>query len=404
MGTGLAEVVQDFRLAFDAVRAQERSALEGAEKLRADGHLAEAQHRLESFVSAQPYSADAWAALGEVVLDCGEVGHALDAATRALSCDADAATAHALFGRLMREAPGSGAQSVYLSRMRGRSDASDGATSGHALVAAGDLSGAIAAYRRSAETRPSERLLRNLADVHALAGAPAESALWRGFAFYHAGEYAAAAESLRTAVDAGVGTANTYLALGDARARADQWAEAREALRQGARRYPHSVALSLRLAAALHAGGENTAARRELRRAVRQHPRSLTVRQSFELLVPAFYERASQIQTWRRRYRDGLARVAARTRLDTPAHREDAVSAVGAATAFYLGYRGGNVRAAQATRGRWAVRVMNAACPEWARRPVGAPWPHRPGPRGVCLRALRAAYGGVALFRLAASR
>lgn len=103
-------------------------------------------------------------------------------------------------------------------------------------------------------------------------------------------------------------------------------------------------------------------------RAALLFPEELMFRVREALLLPILYDTQAHVDYCRRRFTAGLERIAGEVRLETPAERRQALSAIGRSSNKYLPYQGQDDRELQVVYGSWVQRIMEANYPQWSQR------------------------------------
>jgi protein O-GlcNAc transferase len=112
------------------------------------------------------------------------------------------------------------------------------------------------------------------------------------------------------------------------------------------------------------------------RESARAFPDDVLSRMKEALLLPVLYRSTDEIDQYRKRFAEGLSRLAGEIRLDTEDRRREAVGALGRHVNVLLGYQGRDDRDLQIQYGELASRIMRAAYPRWSRQlpmPVAVP-------------------------------
>ncbi len=105
---------------------------------------------------------------------------------------------------------------------------------------------------------------------------------------------------------------------------------------------------------------------------MRALPWDLSLQFRNAILLPVIYEDDPEIESFRRRFADGLGRVSRQFPLDRPEAAQRALQAIQSENAFYLSYQGRNDRELLSQYGEFIHRVMAANYPQWT-RPVSMP-------------------------------
>jgi protein O-GlcNAc transferase len=103
------------------------------------------------------------------------------------------------------------------------------------------------------------------------------------------------------------------------------------------------------------------------RRAATLFPDELIFPLREALILPILYDTQQQVEYYRHRFTEGLQTIIRQVRLDTPAERQRALSAIGRSSNKYLSYQGQDDCALQKMYGSWVQRIMEANYPQFAK-------------------------------------
>ncbi|MDY6782979.1 MAG: glycosyl transferase family 1 [Cyanobacteriota bacterium] len=95
-------------------------------------------------------------------------------------------------------------------------------------------------------------------------------------------------------------------------------------------------------------------------------PQDYTFRIFKYLLVPAIYERGSQIEVYRKRFAEGLDQLIEETSLETAEERENVLTGMSKLTNFYISYQAQNDVKLQKKYGGFLSRVVREKYPQWS--------------------------------------
>ena len=140
--------------------------------------------------------------------------------------------------------------------------------------------------------------------------------------------------------------------------------ETLEILRQGIARCAPSESLHEYYIERLEKCNRTEAAIEAARQAATLFPDQVIFRLREALTLPILYDTQQQIDSYRRRFAEGLQRIIREVPLETPGQRESALSAIGRSSNKYLPYQGQNDRDLQVMYGGWVQRVMEANYPQ----------------------------------------
>ncbi len=140
--------------------------------------------------------------------------------------------------------------------------------------------------------------------------------------------------------------------------------EAIRVLRKGTRACAPDIRMYREYVRLLEVSNRTPEAIAAAREATQRMPERFEMRLKAELLLPVLYESPEELEYYRRRYTDGLSRLSAELKLDTPEQRSQAMSGIGKYLSFYLAYQGRNDRDLQIKYGALVHRIMSANFPE----------------------------------------
>ena len=163
-----------------------------------------------------------------------------------------------------------------------------------------------------------------------------------------------------------------YIALAKCHWRLRQSEEAIAVLRQGLDQCAPSTRLHEKYIKRLEVCNRTEEAIDAAQDAIRMFPDDVLLKLREATLLPALYDTPSQLEHYRNRFGERLGRLSEELRLDAPAARQNALTAIGKDVFKYLGFQGRNDRELQVLYGGLVHRIMAANYPSWV-QPLAMP-------------------------------
>jgi predicted O-linked N-acetylglucosamine transferase (SPINDLY family) len=137
--------------------------------------------------------------------------------------------------------------------------------------------------------------------------------------------------------------------------------------RQALNTDPDNPVMLYNLGMTCQSRGEFESSKYYFKQALKFAPDLIPARWQYELLLPILYNDLRGIAFYRQRFEKGLDYLIQNTGLNTPDQCRQAMTGIGGKTNFYLPYQGKNDVDLQQKYGTFAVKIMSANYPQWAR-------------------------------------
>ncbi|MBD2484632.1 tetratricopeptide repeat protein [Planktothrix sp. FACHB-1365] len=373
------------------------------------GYLQEAEAKYQQLLELDENCAEGWDGLSRIYFDLAQYDAALDALDCCLRLDGTQGYHYYRLG-LIWEKLGNITEAIiaYQTGIELDADASDGCLKlGDIWAELGELESAELFYQKAIERQPYEVTgylkLGNLflgknQDLDAIAiyqtglnlyphdsdllyqmglvltvHQNTESAhLYFGLAAESQHRYETAIQFYQTVLQNSGGKVEIYLKLGTCYQRLEQWQKAVNIYEQGLQQFPDEMELYLALISAWQNLGETQNALQIAQQAIVRFPHQISVKLAKQSLLPILYNQFEEVEAYRQLFTQELTSLIAETDLEKLEVRQQALTAIGRGTHFYLQYQGYDDLELQQQYGKWVYRVMKANYPEWV-NPLSLP-------------------------------
>jgi len=159
----------------------------------------------------------------------------------------------------------------------------------------------------------------------------------------------------------------SHIGLGSAFLALDRIDEAYACYRQALKMDSNNPVTLFNLGVTCQSRGEYAKSRDYFEQALALAPDLTSARWHCLLLLPVLYDNAEEINSSRQQFENGLENLIRTTELKTPEQCRQAMAGISGKTNFYLAYQGRNDVKLQKKFGNFAVKIMSANYPHWAR-------------------------------------
>ncbi|VXD12820.1 TPR repeat protein [Planktothrix serta PCC 8927] len=191
--------------------------------------------------------------------------------------------------------------------------------------------------------------------------------LYLGLAAESQHQYQTAIQFYHNILQTPLETVEIYLKLGNCYQALDQGKEAVNIYQQGLNSFPNQVELYLALISVWQSLGETQKSWQIAEQAIARFPDQIAVKFAKQRLLPILYENSEEIARYRQHFTEELTQLIAETDLENLEVKQQALTAIGSETPFYLQYQGDDDLELQKQYGEFVHRIMKANYPEWTK-------------------------------------
>jgi len=308
--------------------------------------------------------------LGLVWEKLGNITEAIPAYQRAIDLDAEGVDGCLKLGELLAKlAEFQSAQFYYQQAIDRQPNTVTGYLKlGNIFLGQNRAEDAIAIYEKALNIHPNNSaLLYQMALAFRVNQNSEMADLYFGLAAEAQYQYETAIQFYHNILQTQLPTVEIYLRLGNCYQSLDQWFEAIQVYQIALRVFPNQVEFDLALISAWQSLGDTRIALQISELAVDRFPNQISVRFAKQSLLPILYDYSQEIAEYRQHFTEELVKLIEQTDLDNSEVKQQALTAIGTKTHFYLQYQGYDDLELQKQYGGFVHRIMKANYPEWTK-------------------------------------
>lgn len=333
-------------------------------------HYNQALEVLERCLVLDGTQGNQYYSLGLVWEKLGNITEAILAYQRAIELDADGINSYLKLADLLAElGEFQAAQFYYQQGIDRQPRAAMGYLKlGNLFLGQNRVEDAIAIYETALNIHPHHSdLLYQMGLAFRVNQNSERADLYLGLAAEFQAQYETAIQFYDNILQTPLATVEIYLRLGNCYQNLDRWLEAVAIYEQALQRFPDEIELYLALISAWQNLGEIEIALQIAEQSINRFPNNISVKFAKQFLLPILYDNSPEVFKYRQHFTEELVKLIEQTDLEDLEVKQQALTAIGTKTHFYLQYQGYDDLELQKQYGGFVHRIMEANYPEWTK-------------------------------------